>query len=132
MACVLIVDDNQLMAEMLSLVVGAGGHETVVAYSGSQALSLVAETRPDLILLDLMMPDMDGFETLRRIRSMPAGRDLPVIVVTASAEEHLEAHVFQAGGNGYLSKPVDSAALADLIRVHLTPPDALGGTGTYG
>lgn len=116
---VMIVDDNEIMAEMLSLVVTAQGLEILVAHSGSRALDLIAEAKPDLILLDLMMPEMDGFETLRHIRAMPIGHDIPVIVVTAREEADLEEQVIRAGGKGYIPKPVDTAALMRLLRTHL-------------
>jgi len=65
-----------------------------------------------------MMPDMDGFETLRRLRAMPQGKELPVIVITAREENGLEERVMSAGGNGFLQKRVDGRILADIIDAH--------------
>ena len=115
MARVLIVDDNQTMAELISRVVELRGHMPLIAHSGRQALEVVAEQGPDLMLLDLMMPDMDGMETLRRLRAMPSGHKLPVIVVSALEEEDVQQQVIRAGGNAYLQKPVDTKPLLDLI-----------------
>ena len=114
MARVLIVDDNQTMAKLISLLVEERGHMPLIAHNGRQALEVVAEQCPDLMLLDLMMPDMDGMETLRRLRSMPGGHKLPVIVVSAREEEDLQK-AMRAGGNAYLQKPVESKPLLDLI-----------------
>lgn len=119
MARILIVDDNQTMAGMLSLVVELNGHVTRLAHSGQQALESIAEERPDVVLLDLMMPDMDGLETLRRLRAMPNGRDLPVIVVTARAELDLAQQIAYAGGDALLFKPVQSKELCAAIDAQL-------------
>ena len=70
------------------------------------------------MLLDLTMPGIDGFETLDRLRTMPEGKDLPVLIITALDEEDLEDRVAKAGGNALLRKPVDVNRLADQIEVH--------------
>ena len=118
MARVLIVDDNLMMAEMLSVVVKYHGHETLVAYGGQEALDIIKAESLDIVFLDLMMPDINGLETLLRLRSMPQGRELPVIVITAREEKGLEERVVSAGGNGFLQKPVDGRTLADIIVAH--------------
>jgi len=76
---------------------------------------MVTSERPDIVLLDLMMPGMDGYEMLARLRSMPEGKDLPVIVLSASHEDDLEQHVYTAGGNACLRKPIDLQALEKAI-----------------
>lgn len=116
MARILIVDDNQAMVEALSIVVSARGHDAMTALSGEEALSLVESEVPDVMLLDLTMPGLDGFETLDRLRTMPAGKDLPVLIITALDEEDLEGRVASAGGSALLRKPVDVNHLADQIE----------------
>ncbi|MCH7610488.1 MAG: response regulator [Chloroflexi bacterium] len=118
MARVLIVDDNQAMVEALSIVVSARGHDALTALSGEEALRLIASEMLDVVLLDLTMPGLDGFETLDRLRTMPEGKDLPVLIITALDEEDLEDRVAEAGGNALLRKPVDVNRLADQIEVH--------------
>ncbi|GMR11436.1 MAG: hypothetical protein BMS9Abin28_2268 [Anaerolineae bacterium] len=118
MARILIVDDNQAMVEALSIVVSARGHDALTALSGEEALNLVESEMPDVMLLDLTMPGIDGFETLDRLRTMPKGKDLPVLIITALDEEDLEGRVADAGGSALLRKPVDVNRLADQIEMH--------------
>lgn len=119
MARILIVDDNPLMLRMLQVMVTSCGYEAETAGSGAQALELIARQPPDLVLLDWMMPGLDGEETLRRLRARPEGRDLPVIVVTASADPNIFEKVARAGGDRVLHKPVSLERLARTIAEHL-------------
>ncbi|MFV2044485.1 MAG: PleD family two-component system response regulator [Anaerolineales bacterium] len=118
MARILIVDDNQAMVEALSIIVSARGHDALTALSGEEALNMVESETPDVMLLDLTMPGIDGFETLGRLRTMPEGKDLPVLIITALDEEDLEGRVADAGGAALLRKPVDVNHLADQIEMH--------------
>jgi CheY-like chemotaxis protein len=116
MGRILIVDDDPLTVEMFVTAISIFGHEGLKAYSGEEALRIVSGQKPDLILLDLMMPGLDGFETLRQLRSMPGLDGLPVLVVTASAERDVEERAAAAGANGCMHKPVDLAALGGWIQ----------------
>lgn len=118
MARVLIVDDERSTVEMLAKAMAVFGHEALAAFGGQEALERAAAERPDVMLLDLMMPGLDGYETLRRLRSTPGAGGLPVIVVTASAELDVEARVAAAGGDACLHKPVSLSALNDLVERH--------------
>lgn len=122
MAMVLVVDDEITTVDMLSKALQLFGHEPVPAYGGEQALHSLEERAPDLILLDLMMPGTDGYETLRRVRTSPVGQNMPVVMVTASPDRgssacwpDLEQRVSAAGGNGCLRKPVDLDALSRTV-----------------
>ena len=119
MARLLIVDDDRTLVSLLSQMVGFSGHTSIGAYGGQQALDLVASQPIDLMLLDLMMPDIDGFETLRRLRKMPQGEDLPVVVVTAMPDPDIDQRVERAGGNACLRKPVNFDTLEGAIQAHL-------------
>ena len=119
MARLLIVDDDRTLVDLLSQIVTIMGHTPVGAYDGLQALDLVEAQPFDLMLLDLMMPALDGFEPLRRLRSTPKGRDLPVVVVTAMSDPDVDRRVAAAGGNAYLRKPVSFEALSAAIEAHL-------------
>ncbi len=116
MATVMVVDDNPTMVEMLSMALNIFGHNALTAYSGEEALERIPGDLPDVVLLDLTMPGIDGYETLRRMRAMPAGRTLPVFVITAAAELDLEERVLLAGGTGLLRKPIQMETLADIVE----------------
>lgn len=118
LARILIVDDNRAIAEALTIVVSSRGHEAMVAYSGEAALELCQEQQPDVMLLDLNMPGIDGFETLGRLRGLPHGKDLPVLIITARDDDDLESRIEALGGNGLLKKPVDVNNLAHQIEMH--------------
>ena len=121
MARILIVDDNVATARLHSIFVEAYGHDPLVAYDGYEAIDLIASEPPDIVLLDMMMPGIDGFETLEHIRRMPHGRELPVIIITAREDENLEQRVISSGGTGFLRKPFGMQTLADALTVPAYP-----------
>jgi len=112
----MIVDDNPTMVEMLSMALNIFGHNVLAAYSGEEALERIPKADLDMVLLDLTMPGMDGYETLRRLRSRPDTERLPVYVITAAAELDLEENIRLAGGTGLLRKPIQMEILADLVE----------------
>jgi len=117
-ATVMIVDDNPTMVEMLSMALNIFGHNAQAAYSGEDALKMIPGADLDLVLLDLTMPGIDGYETLRRLRAQAETRDLPVFVITAAAEPDLEERIRLSGGTGLLRKPIQMETLADLVESH--------------
>ncbi len=125
MSIVLVVDDNPTMVEMISTVLRIHGHEPTTALSGEQALQIVSQRRPDLILLDLTMPGMDGLETLRSLRAMPEGADIPVVMVTAAPEADLEERVLLCGGNATLHKPVGMDTLMATVARYTPVSDRI-------
>jgi CheY-like chemotaxis protein len=118
MARLLIVDDEPDTVRILSLALQVLGHEALGAVSGPAALEAIAACPSDGVLLDVMMPEMDGFETLRRIRTSPDSGDLPVVFVTASAETDLDVRAAAAGAQGVLRKPIDLHRLEEWIEEH--------------
>jgi CheY-like chemotaxis protein len=114
----MIVDDNPTMVEMLSMALNIFGHNALAAYSGEEALEQIPKADLDLVLLDLTMPGIDGYETLRRLRARPESKGLPVYVITAAAELDLEENIRLAGGTGLLRKPIQMETLADLVETH--------------
>jgi two-component system, OmpR family, response regulator len=122
----LVVDDEATILELLSGSLCLAGFEVVTAASGAEAVQAAASSRPDLVLLDVMMPDGDGFEALRRIRS---GRgEVPVIFVTARDEVPDRVRGFALGGDDYVTKPFSLEELLGRIRAVLkrTRADAPG------
>ncbi|MBM3122915.1 MAG: response regulator [Chloroflexi bacterium] len=115
-ATVMVVDDNPTMAEMLSMALNIFGHNALTALSGEEALARIPFEAPDVVFLDLTMPGLDGYETLRRLRALPAGGDVPVFVITAAAEADLEERVQLAGASGLLRKPIHMETLADVVE----------------
>ncbi len=116
---ILVVDDTR---DNLSVIGGILENEfrVRVANSGERAIRVAATApRPDLILLDIMMPEMDGYETLRRLREQPVSRDIPVIFVTALNADDDEAHGLELGAVDYLTKPIRPAILLARIHTHL-------------
>jgi len=115
-ATVMIVDDNPTMVEMLSMALNIFGHNALAAYSGEEALKRIPSEAPEVVFMDLTMPGIDGYETLRRLRALPRGGDVPVFVITAAAEADLEERVLLAGANGLLRKPLQMETLADVVE----------------
>jgi putative two-component system response regulator len=115
-ATVLIVDDEACNVKLLETLLQAEGYATIVARNGNQALALAASANPDLILLDVMMPDMGGFETVERLKVDPQTKQIPVIMVTALDDRESKLHALEAGAEEFLSKPIDHADLRIRVR----------------
>jgi two-component system OmpR family response regulator len=116
-ARLLVVDDEATILELLSGSLRLAGFEVVTAASGGEAVRAAASSRPDLVLLDVMMPDGDGFEALRRIRS--GGSEVPVIFLTARDEVPDRVRGFTVGGDDYVTKPFSLEELLGRIRAVL-------------
>jgi CheY-like chemotaxis protein len=114
-AKILVVDDTPANVKLLDAVLAPRGYTVLAAGSGEEGLALIEAERPDLILLDILMPGMDGYETCRRVREDPATAYLPVIMITASgAAEKLKA--LEAGADDFVAKPFDQAELLARVR----------------
>jgi len=113
---ILIVDDTPANVHILQARLAANGYDIVTATDGEEALAVVREAQPDLILLDVMMPKLDGFEVCRRLRSDAAIPFIPIIMVTAKSEPKDIVAGLEAGGDEYLAKPVDQAALVARVK----------------
>ncbi len=117
---VLVVDDNEQNLELLLAYLE--DMEDVVAIearNGVEAMDMVARQRPDLILLDIMMPKMSGFEVCKQLKSNPETRDIPVVMVTALSETADIERATECGTDDYLTKPIERAALVNLVRAML-------------
>lgn len=120
---ILLVEDDDMSRDMLSRRLQRRGHEVVVAEDGASALRLAAEAPPQLVLMDLRMPDPDGWETTRRLKADPRTKDVPVIALTAHTADADRATALQAGCADFDSKPVDIDRLLAKIRA-LVPGSA--------
>ena len=113
---ILIADDNQQNCELLEAYLADGGYDVTFAYDGRQTLDRVAETMPDLILLDIMMPKLSGYEVCQQLKADPKTRDVPVLMVTALNEAGDIEKAVAAGCDDFLSKPVNSLELKTRVR----------------
>ena len=115
---ILMVDDEHLNLEMLVSLLG-NDYRVLVAKSGQQALTVVANNPPDLILLDIMMPVMDGYEVCRRLKEKHTTRDIPVIFLSALQDVASETRGFELGAVDYITKPFRGATVRARVRTHL-------------
>jgi len=102
---VLVADDDPDILLLMTLTLERDGYDVVTAKDGLSALQTAVERVPHLVLLDLMMPGLDGYEVTRRIRGEPLTKDLPIVIVTAAAEEHQAARALEVGADAYMKKP---------------------------
>jgi CheY-like chemotaxis protein len=117
---VMVVDDEDHIREVAQVCLEmVGGWEVVTAASGSEALARAGAERPDVILLDVMMPDMDGPATFEKLRANPATQDIPVILLTAKVQASDRARFDHLGVSGLISKPFDPMSLADEVASRL-------------
>lgn len=117
---ILVVDDNRVNRHLLVAVLQRGGFSNVgTAEDGVDALARIGEMLPDLMLLDLMMPKMDGFEVCRQVRANPAWKDLPILVQSSLSSSDDRKHAFSAGATDFVTKPINATELLSRVRIHL-------------
>lgn len=116
---ILIVDDDPLQQKMLGRVLHQENYDLLFASSGTEALGLLQKQRPDLILMDVMMPDIDGIETTRRLKSVERFADVPVIMVTGNSEKALVAKCLKIGAADFIVKPYDRETLLEKVHKFL-------------
>jgi len=113
---ILAVDDEKHIVRLVQVNLQRAGYEVVTANDGREALEKVATERPDLVVLDVMMPYMDGFEVLRNLRANPETRELPVIMLTAKAQDADVFKGWQSGVDAYLTKPFNPMELLSFVK----------------
>ncbi|MBL9139764.1 MAG: hybrid sensor histidine kinase/response regulator [Verrucomicrobiales bacterium] len=118
-ARILVVDDQAANLQILGATLGRLGHEIIPATDGVSALRRLALRPPDLILLDLLMPEMDGCEVCRKVRAMPEWKDIPVIFLSAADNKDLIVRALESGGVDYITKPFNHAELISRVNTHL-------------
>jgi two-component system cell cycle response regulator DivK len=115
---ILVVEDNEKNMKLLRDVLNAMGYRTLEATTGGEAVELATQQTPDLVLMDIQMPDVDGVEALRRLRADERTAAIPVLAVTAQAMQGDREHFLAEGFDGYLSKPVNIRELIGTVRQH--------------
>ena len=113
---ILAVDDEKHIVRLVQVNLERQGYEVITAYDGKEALQKVEEERPDLVVLDVMMPYMDGFEVLQNLRRNPSTRDIPVIMLTAKAQDQDVFRGWQSGVDCYLTKPFNPMELVSFVK----------------
>jgi len=117
---VLIVDDNPVNLKLVRAVLAAEGYEIRTAGDGLEAMTVLAQFRPRLILMDLQLPGMDGYELTRRLKADARTAEIVIVAVTSYAMKGDEQRAFDAGCDGYVSKPIDTEALPRIVEAHLS------------
>jgi two-component system, OmpR family, phosphate regulon response regulator PhoB len=119
MTTILIVDDEADLASLVEFNLKQAGLETAVALTGEQALQLAARQKPDLVLLDLMLPDISGRDVCRKLRANPQTRDVPIVMLTARGEEADRVQGFEVGADDYVTKPFSPRELVLRVKAIL-------------
>lgn len=117
--CILLVEDNELGRDMLSRRLGRAGFDVVTAADGEQALEIMRERRPALVLMDMSLPVMDGWTACRSARADPQTRQIPIIALTAHAMANDRQSALAAGCDDFATKPVDFPQLLEKIRTYI-------------
>ncbi len=122
---ILVVEDNERNLKLLHDVLEYAGYDVRVARTAEDGIALAVSEPPDLVLMDLQLPGIDGTEALRRLRESPRTADIPVVAVTAQAMKQDRERILQAGFDGYLEKPISVRAFPDQVRSFL-PDEEVG------
>ena len=117
---ILVVEDNERNLKLLRDVLEYAGYDVRVARTAEDGITLAVSEPPDLVLMDLQLPGIDGMEALRRLRESPRTADIPVVAVTAQAMKQDRERALDAGFNGYVEKPITVRAFPDQVRRFLT------------
>ncbi len=117
---ILLVEDEALNIKLVRDVLQVFGYITLEATDGKQAVEVARETKPDLILMDIQMPIMDGLEATRILKADAGTRDIPIVAITSHAMKGDKENIIQAGCDGYLSKPINIKKLKETVAEYLS------------
>jgi two-component system chemotaxis response regulator CheY len=112
---ILIVDDERSFCDVVAVILEGQGFNVQQASHANQALGLMSQTRPDLILTDLMMPEIDGFKFISKVRERPNWADIPVVMVSAHDQPEIQESAIEAGATGFMAKPFSASELRDTV-----------------
>jgi CheY-like chemotaxis protein len=116
---VLIVDDNLSNLKLVRILLAAEGYDVRTATDATEALDAIREARPRLILMDIQLPGMDGLQLTRNLRADPATRDIRILALTAYAMRGDDERAYEAGCDGYVTKPIDTRVLPRIVAEHI-------------
>lgn len=121
MALILVADDSPTEVYTLKKILEKHNHKIIVAEDGQQAIELTEARRPNLIVMDVVMPNLNGFQTTRHLSKNPDTRNIPIVIVSSKNQESDKLWGFRQGAKGYLGKPIDEALLMDQVNKLLGP-----------
>lgn len=116
---ILIAEDDEFSRKLVQAVLRPHGYRLLVADDGQQAVEIATRERPDLILMDMRLPELDGYDATRMLKSQPETASIPIVAMTAHALEEERQKAEQAGCDGYVTKPIDTRSFPDQIKKHL-------------
>ncbi|MHB9111270.1 MAG: response regulator [Thermoleophilia bacterium] len=117
---VMLVEDNQMNSRLIEYVLNRDGFAVIVMASAEEAIRAAANDPPDMMLMDIQLPDMDGLEATRQLKKNPVTEKIPIVAITAHAMAGDEERIRAAGCEGYISKPINTRELAETIRIYLS------------
>lgn len=118
---ILVIDDEPMVTKMVADVLTGRGHEVIVAPEGYDGLLQAIAEQPDLILLDVVMPGLDGHDVLKRLKKDERTREIPVVYLSAVGDFNEQLHAMEDGSTDYITKPIRPSELADKVEVYLDP-----------
>ena len=127
---ILVVEDNPITRKTFGVVLGSAGYTVLEAGDAATALACIAKHRPAMVLQDLVLPDMDGIELLRRLRAHPHARDIPILGVSGFLARMNEATATNSGFTALVLKPIEPTQLLEIVRLHLDRAQANSGAKT--
>lgn len=113
---VLIVEDNPMNMELCGELLKAQGYEVLQAATALEALGILSEAKPDLILMDIQLPGLSGLDLTRQLKADPKTKDIPIVALTAHAMKGDVAKIFEAGCSGYIPKPIDTRGFSKTVE----------------
>ncbi|MFN4270409.1 MAG: response regulator transcription factor [Thermosynechococcus sp.] len=128
---ILIIDDDPAIADVLAINLQMAGYEVTKSLDGMQGQALAVQLSPDLILLDLMLPQVDGFTICQRLRRDPRTQDIPILMLTALSQTHNKVEGFNAGADDYLTKPFELEEMLARVRALLRRADRIPSTAGH-